>query len=80
MDVKEGKQGAARERKTAKILVTNITSDEVVEHCGIGMHHIVCDHTVESSGSVRRQALMICSFPEYESIMKHGYYEVEDLD
>lgn len=67
--------------KTAKILVTNITSDELVQMCpGISLHHIVCDHTVEVSGSVRKQAFMICSHAEYESIMTHGYYEIEDAD
>ena len=68
-------------RQMAKILVTNITSDEVKEIVpGLPVHHIVCDHTVESSGSVRKQAFMICSRAEYESIKKNGYYEVEDED
>lgn len=64
-----------------KIMVTNITSDDLVEMAGgISLHHIVCDHTVESSGHTEKQRLMICSCAEYDSIIKNGYYEVDDLD
>lgn len=64
----------------SKILVTNITKDRAVDHMGVVLHHIVADHTVESSGVVREQALMICSGPEYDSIMKNGWYEVSNED
>ena len=67
--------------KTAKILVSNITSDEPVPFTdNISFHHIVCDHTVESSGYTEKQRLMICSYTEYDSIITNGYYEVESLD
>ena len=62
-----------------KILVTNITSDKLVQHTAdIALHHIICDHTVEESGSVRKEECMICSTAEYESIMKNGWYEIEN--
>ena len=64
-----------------RILVSNITSDKLVPYPGgVEMHNIVCDHTVEGTDNVRRQELMICSWPEYESIMANGWYEVLDED
>lgn len=66
--------------KKRKILVTNITSDTEVDHLGVKLHHIVADHTVESTGNVREQATMICFHTEYESIMKHGWYWVDEAD
>lgn len=67
--------------KKIKILVTNITSDELVQHTeDVALHHIVCDHTAEGTDSVRKQALMICSYAEYENIMENGYYELDCED
>lgn len=62
-----------------KILVRNITKDDLVEMItGISLHHIVCDHIIEETGHIRKQELMICSNTEYESIQKYGYYEIDE--
>lgn len=70
-------------KKYKKIWVTNITSDETIypfQGVGLCHHRIVCDQTVESSGSMRTQVIMHCSNTEYESIMENGYFYVEDMD
>lgn len=61
-----------------RIAVADITSDRSVRYGkDICLHHIVCDH-IYDNGHIRKQAPMICSYAEYESIMKNSYYEVKE--
>lgn len=63
-----------------KIIVTNITSDEIVDCLGIKLHHVICDCTVENTNNTEKAVSRIFSKQEYEMISKYGYYLVLDLD
>lgn len=64
--------------KYDKVYVTNITSDKNTNMgYGVWLHHVICDCTVEN-GETEKQVYRIFSRQEYDDVINHGYYEVED--
>lgn len=65
-----------------KIYISNITSDIIKtdgrqEITNLGLHELKCDRHIDG-GKVEKQVISILSPVEYNSVLKNGYYNVND--
>lgn len=67
-------------KKYCRVMVTNIVSDEMIELAkDLYTHKVICDCTIEGSEFTEKGVCRIFSNEEYEDVLNHGFYYIEDL-
>lgn len=67
----------------SRIYIFNILSDCIKtdgrdEITRLGLHELICDRQIESSTKIERRVVAILDSVEYKSVIKKGYYTVDD--